>query len=76
MRRDNDFRSDVIVKREILANIRRDGYNPIYAYDDNPAVVALWKEEGIPCHIVPGWDEGLTTAVTRANVESNEWSVE
>lgn len=59
MRADHDNRKDVEVKRDILRQIRRT-WNPIHAWDDNPAIISLWNEEGIPCTIVPGWDEGVT----------------
>ena len=50
-----DFRKDVLVKADILAEIRRRGYNVIHAYDDNPSIVALWESENIPVTVVPGW---------------------
>ena len=56
MRADGDYRQDVEVKREILAKIRK-SFNPVHAYDDNPSIVALWQSEGIPCTVVPGWDD-------------------
>lgn len=48
MRRDGDFRPDYEVKKDILEMIRADGYEPVKAYEDNPNVLRLWKEEGIP----------------------------
>lgn len=54
MRRDGDFRPDGVVKREILAMIKEDGYRVTEAWDDNPAVVAVWESEGIPVNIVKG----------------------
>jgi phosphoglycolate phosphatase-like HAD superfamily hydrolase len=56
MRPDDDFRKDYLVKRDILARIRR-RYQPVKAWDDNPAVIQLWKEEGVPYELVPGWEE-------------------
>jgi FMN phosphatase YigB (HAD superfamily) len=58
MRRDGDYRPDYIVKAEILADIRRQGYNPVHAWDDNPNVIRLWEENGIPTTIVAGWIDG------------------
>ena len=55
MRHDNDDRKDVSVKRDILSVIRT-SWNVLAAWDDNPAIIALWKEEGIPCNIVEGWE--------------------
>ena len=55
-----DRRSDVVVKREIYADIVSRGYRVIRAWDDNPAIVALWAELGVPCEVVPGWlEEGV-----------------
>jgi phosphoglycolate phosphatase-like HAD superfamily hydrolase len=55
MRRNGDFRKDFIVKREILARIRQ-RFNPVRAWDDNPNVLDLWRQENIPVTVVPGWD--------------------
>lgn len=54
MRADHDHRTDVLVKRDILARIRQT-WEPIHAVDDNPSVIALWEQEGIPVTQVPGW---------------------
>lgn len=56
-REDWDQRPDFDVKRDILGNIRSRGFNPIFAIDDNPAVIALWTQEAIPFVQVPGWEE-------------------
>jgi beta-phosphoglucomutase-like phosphatase (HAD superfamily) len=55
MRAHGDYRPDYEVKRGILRRIRL-RYRPVAAWDDNPAVVRLWEEEGIPVTVVPGWD--------------------
>lgn len=55
MRPAGDHRPDNIVKRELLARIRADGYDPIMAFDDRDQVVAMWRENGIPCaQVAPG----------------------
>lgn len=54
-RRDGDFRKDFVIKKEILKRLRQK-YNIIRAYDDNPQVIDLWLNEGIPVTVVPGWD--------------------
>lgn len=54
MRRDDDNRVDREVKLEILEKLR-EKYEIIHAYDDNPNVIALWEEQGIPVTVVPGW---------------------
>lgn len=53
MRNDGDFRPDKDVKRDILAEIREDGYEIIKAWDDNPSILDLWAEEGIEAVAVP-----------------------
>ena len=55
MRADDDDRRDVLVKADILDDILT-RHDVVLAVDDNPAVIALWQERGIPTVIVPGWD--------------------
>lgn len=55
MRKKGDYRPDFEVKREILDQIRKDGYNPIRAYDDNPAIWEVWEEAGIETIRVEGF---------------------
>lgn len=54
-RQDDDRRSDVVVKREIYRYLSR-SYDIRAAIDDNPSIIALWEELGIPVTVVPGWD--------------------
>lgn len=54
MRATGDSRPDFEVKAEILAKIRQ-RWTPVAAWDDNPAVIRLWEQEGIPVTVVPGW---------------------
>lgn len=56
MRTTGDFRPDYIVKREILDRLFK-RYDIVKAYDDNPNVVKLWSQYGIPCIVVPGWED-------------------
>ena len=49
MRATGDFRPDYIVKEEILARIRKNGYQPELAFDDRQLVVDLWRRNGIRC---------------------------
>jgi hypothetical protein len=46
-RKSGDFRPDDIVKREILDQIREDGFEPYMAIDDRDRVVAMWRSNGI-----------------------------
>lgn len=54
MRERGDYRRDVEVKRDILAEIR-ESYDPVVAIDDNPAVIELWESEGLATHVIEGW---------------------
>lgn len=54
MRGNKDGREDFLVKKDILDSIRT-RYNVIHAVDDNPAVLALWEQEGIPTTVVEGF---------------------
>lgn len=49
MRKAGDYRNDDIVKLELLAELRRDGFEPIMAFEDRARVVKAWREAGIPC---------------------------
>lgn len=59
MRRDNDQRHDVDVKRDILRSIRQT-HRVVLAIDDNPSVIALWQSQHVPVLVVPGWDDAIT----------------
>lgn len=54
MRANRDFRPDHQVKREIHAALSR-RFTITAACDDNPSIVALWNEIGIPVKVIPGW---------------------
>ena len=49
MRESEDYRDDSIVKKEILENIRLDGYDPYMVLDDRNKVVSMWRSLGIRC---------------------------
>lgn len=49
MRKAGDYRDDDIIKLELLAAVRADGYDPIMAFDDRNRVVKAWRSAGIPC---------------------------
>lgn len=55
MRKDGDFRPDYEVKKDILLSIKKH-WNVIHAVDDNPAVLKLWFEYGIPTTKIGDWD--------------------
>jgi len=55
MRKEGDHRDDDIIKIELLAQLRADGYEPIMAFDDRTRVVNAWRSAGIPCaQVAPG----------------------
>ena len=55
MRAAGDYRSDVIVKSEILDQMRQEGYDPSMAIDDRIGVVKLWRDRGLRClQVAPG----------------------
>lgn len=47
MRPAKDSRSDVIIKREMLAQLRAEGHDIWFVVDDRQRVVDMWREEGI-----------------------------
>jgi hypothetical protein len=49
MHADGDRRSDDVIKREMLADLRQEGINPIFAVDDRASVVRMWRDEGVTC---------------------------
>ena len=57
MRGDDDYRPDWEVKREMLARMRNEGLHPKIAVDDRPSVVMMWREHGLTCFDVGGWEK-------------------
>jgi len=49
MRKSKDYRSDDIVKGEILDEMRLDGFNPTMSIDDRESVVSMWRARGLRC---------------------------
>ena len=55
MRSDNEFRCDVVLKKEMLGAMRRKGYNPKMVFDDRSSVVQMWRDEGLRvAQVAPG----------------------
>jgi len=55
MRPAKDNRADYIVKEELLAKIRADGYDPTVVFDDRNSVVEMWRRNGLIClQVAPG----------------------
>ena len=49
MRRAGDYRTDDIVKEEILDDLIARGFKPQLAFDDRDRVVAMWRRRGLIC---------------------------
>lgn len=49
MRAEKDYRKDSIIKAELLAQAREDGFEPDIVFDDRNQVVEMWREHSIPC---------------------------
>jgi 5'(3')-deoxyribonucleotidase len=56
MRNAGDFRSDTVVKQEILNKIRENDNVPIIVFDDRKSVVDMWRENGLLCAQVADHD--------------------
>lgn len=54
MRADEDFRDYVESKRDALLQILT-FWDVVHAVDDDPAVIALWEEHGIPTTKIGDW---------------------
>lgn len=52
LRKDDDFRHDDIVKKELFEQIKKDGFNPVTAFDDRKQVVDMWRKIGLNCYQV------------------------
>jgi phosphoglycolate phosphatase-like HAD superfamily hydrolase len=55
MRGNKDGRSDYEVKKDILEHIKL-FWEPVHAVDDNPKIIQLWEENGIPTTKIGTWD--------------------
>ena len=55
MRNNQDGRADYEVKCGILHRIRQ-CWDVVHAVDDNPHVIRLWQEQGIPTTKIGDWD--------------------
>ena len=56
MRADKDYRSDHVVKSEMLDTLLNDGYEILGVFDDRKQVVDMWRNRGLMCYQVA---EGL-----------------
>lgn len=58
MRPEGDSRSDVIIKQEILDQIKKDypAHTIELVVDDRPSVIEMWKRNRLEVLVAPGWD--------------------
>lgn len=49
MRATGDTRPDHVIKMQLLAGIREDGFDPFIVIDDRQSVVDAWREAGLVC---------------------------
>jgi hypothetical protein len=55
MRPEKDYRPDNIIKKEILDQMRLDGWSPVAAFEDRARVAKMWRDNGILCfHVAEG----------------------
>jgi uncharacterized HAD superfamily protein len=52
MRIVGDYRKDILIKKDILAQIADDGFTVLAAWDDKPAVIDLWRDNGVEVNVV------------------------
>lgn len=52
MRKDNDFRPDWTIKKEIYENQIKDKYEVFGVFEDRTRVVRMWRDLGLPCYQV------------------------
>lgn len=71
MRRNRDFRKDFVIKREMYNEAVDLGYYVVRAWEDSPGVVDLWKSQGIPVEIVPGYDSELVVGKVDRNTAAS-----
>lgn len=65
MRADGDRRPDYVVKRKMYEELSQQ-WEILHAIDDNPSIIQLWNNLGIPVEVVPGWSEEAAAAYVRA----------
>lgn len=49
MRKADDHRADDVIKLELLAQLRKDGYDPKMVFEDRTRVVEMWRGQGLLC---------------------------
>lgn len=49
MRQNDDYRTDYIVKEEMLKRLQQEGLDILFVVDDRQQVVDMWRKNGITC---------------------------
>jgi len=49
MRKEDDFRKDSVIKKEIYYTEIKDKYDVIFCLEDRKQVVDMWRKEGLVC---------------------------
>ena len=49
MRKADDHRADDVIKLELLAVLRKNGYDPKLVFEDRTRVVEMWRAQGLLC---------------------------
>ena len=49
MRKSGDHRPDTVVKKEMLDQIRSNGFEPLFAVEDRAGVTKMWRDNGVRC---------------------------
>lgn len=49
MRKEGDFRTDDVIKEEILSDIREKYGEPFMVFEDRARVVGMWRRNGVFC---------------------------
>ena len=57
MRKAGDYRTDDIVKEEILDRLLAENHDILFAVDDRQRVVDMWRRRGITCLQCNAWEE-------------------
>lgn len=52
MRKNNDYRPDYVIKKEIYTEQLKDKYDVIAVFEDRKQVVEMWRELGLTCYQV------------------------
>lgn len=52
MRKTGDYRPDTIVKKQMLETLWVEDYRVLFAVDDRPDVIEMWRSNGVPCFAV------------------------